>query len=89
MEYASCRPGFTITLTTWALGQRETLAWGEVKDGTPDPDGETITAKDTSKYANDLDVNAEREANDLPLHVQTTDVKGNTVTKKVRVKGGK
>lgn len=90
-EYTGFEASFESRIKLFRLsgnggGDKDTLAWGGVAQGEGVEDS---TIQDTAEFKSDPDVNQERLDHDMPLSVETSDGKGNKVTKKVRVKDDK
>jgi hypothetical protein len=92
-QYAGFELSFHVDIKLFGMstnggGAKDTLAWGNVRQGETGADAEPAdAASDISKHASDPDVNKERLDHDLPLTVETGDGKGGKQTKKVKVKG--
>ena len=92
-EYAYFELHFEVRIKLLRAGEepqeaKETLAWADVKRGTPsaadlDAVAQEAALVDTFKSK---EPNVERTERDMPLNVESGDGKGGKITKKVRVK---
>jgi hypothetical protein len=91
-EYVSFAVDFEVKIRLWRSGEapqegRETLAWGNVKQGDPSAaDLDAVAAEEASKFES-RDPNEERVARDMPLTVESGDGRGGRVRRKVKVRG--
>lgn len=88
-EYSSFNLKFEVKISVFRPGEtgsgKETLAWGDVKGGTPGMSDAITTGEVNDSFASG-DPNQEREDRGMPMTVESGDGHGGKVRKKVMVR---
>lgn len=88
-EYASFNLKFEVKITVFRAGEtgvgKDTMAWGDVKGGSPSV-SDTVTTDELTDSFISGDPNQEREDRGMEMTVETGDGHGGKVRKKVMVR---